>query len=49
MIGGGASGAHAAVRLTDFGQDVVLIEKQSDLVNSRRDTLGNEVILTQLD
>ncbi|KAJ4420654.1 hypothetical protein N0V82_004219 [Gnomoniopsis sp. IMI 355080] len=31
IIGGGASGAHAAVRLTDFGQDVVLIEKQPEL------------------
>ncbi|KAJ4393449.1 hypothetical protein N0V93_002659 [Gnomoniopsis smithogilvyi] len=31
IIGGGASGAHAAVRLTDFGQKVVLIEKQPEL------------------
>lgn len=34
-MGGGASGAHAAVRLTYFGQDVVLIEKQPELVSAR--------------
>lgn len=27
VIGGGDSGSHAAVRLTDYGQDVVDIEK----------------------
>jgi glycerol-3-phosphate dehydrogenase len=33
IIGGGASGAHAAFRLQeDFGKSVVLIEKQSILV-----------------
>jgi len=33
VIGGGASGAHAAFRLQeDFGKRVVLIEKQSILV-----------------
>jgi glycerol-3-phosphate dehydrogenase len=33
VIGGGASGAHAAFRLReDFGKSVVLIEKQSILV-----------------
>lgn len=34
IIGGGASGSHAAVRLTDYGQDVVVIEKQSNIVGS---------------
>lgn len=33
VIGGGASGSHAAVRLTDYGQDVIVIEKQSNLVS----------------
>ncbi|KAK2599204.1 hypothetical protein N8I77_010976 [Diaporthe amygdali] len=28
VIGGGAGGAHAAVRLTDYGQDVILVERQ---------------------
>jgi ribulose 1,5-bisphosphate synthetase/thiazole synthase len=33
IIGGGASGAHAAVRLReDFGKSVVVVEKQSILV-----------------
>lgn len=32
IIGGGAGGAHAAVQLTDAGQDVIVIEKQADLV-----------------
>ena len=33
IVGGGASGAHAAVRLReDFGKSVVVIEKQSRLV-----------------
>ena len=34
VIGGGASGSHAAVRLTDYGQDVIVIEKQPNLVRS---------------
>lgn len=34
IIGGGASGSHAAVRLTDYGQDVIVIEKQSNLVRN---------------
>jgi hypothetical protein len=33
IIGGGASGSHAAVRLReDFGKSIVLIEKQNRLV-----------------
>lgn len=32
IIGGGAGGAHAAVQLSDAGQEVIVIEKQSDLV-----------------
>jgi len=32
VIGGGAGGAHAAVRLTDYGQDVILVESQPILV-----------------
>lgn len=34
VIGGGAGGAHAAVRLTDYGQDVILVERQPILVGS---------------
>jgi ribulose 1,5-bisphosphate synthetase/thiazole synthase len=34
IIGGGASGAHAAVRLReDFGKSVVVVEKADRLVN----------------
>lgn len=33
VIGGGAGGAHAAVRLTDYGQDVILVERQPILVS----------------
>lgn len=33
IIGGGAGGAHAAVQLTDAGQNVIVIEKQADLVS----------------
>ena len=33
ILGGGASGAHAAVRLReDFGKSIVLVEKQGHLV-----------------
>lgn len=33
ILGGGASGAHAAVRLReDFGKSTIVIEKQEDLV-----------------
>lgn len=34
IVGGGAGGAHAAVQLTDAGQDVIVIEKQADLVSN---------------
>ncbi|KAJ0124554.1 amine oxidase [Diaporthe amygdali] len=34
IIGGGAGGAHAAVQLSDAGQKVIVIEKQSDLGGS---------------
>lgn len=34
IVGGGAGGAHAAVQLTDAGQDVIVIEKQADLVRN---------------
>lgn len=38
IIGGGASGTHAAVKLReDFGQDIILIEKQPILVRSCSD------------
>lgn len=43
VIGGGGSGAHAAVRLTDLGQDVILVEKQAELV--RQQLL---ILLTQI-
>lgn len=37
ILGGGASGAHAAVRLReDFGKSVVVVEKQSRLVSILR-------------
>lgn len=36
VIGGGASGAHAAVWLRDAGQSVVLVEKADQLVSLRR-------------
>ncbi|ROW03023.1 hypothetical protein VMCG_05814 [Cytospora schulzeri] len=45
VIGGGASGSHAAVRLTDYGQDVIVIEKQSNLggaVDSYTDRVTNK-------
>lgn len=45
IIGGGASGSHAAVRLTDYGQDVIVIEKQSNLggaVDSYTDPTTNK-------
>lgn len=32
IVGGGASGAHAAVRLSDMGKTVVVVEKQGQLV-----------------
>ena len=32
IVGGGAAGAHAAVRLRDEGYSIVLIEKESILV-----------------
>lgn len=33
IIGGGASGSHAAVRLReDFGKSIVIVEKQDNLV-----------------
>jgi heterodisulfide reductase subunit A-like polyferredoxin len=34
VIGGGASGAHAAVWLRDNGQSVVVVEKASQLVST---------------
>lgn len=38
IVGGGASGAYAAVRLReDFGKSIVLIEKESILVSPHRD------------
>lgn len=40
VVGGGGSGAHAAVRLTDYGQDVILIEKQSNLVRRASPSLA---------
>lgn len=36
VIGGGASGAHAAVWLRDAGKSVVLVEKADQLVSLRR-------------
>jgi len=36
IIGGGASGAHAAVRLReDLGKSVVVVEKQGQLVSTK--------------
>lgn len=32
IVGGGASGAHAAVKLRDAGRSVVVVEKQGQLV-----------------
>lgn len=37
IVGGGASGAHAAVRLSDMGKTVVVVEKQGQLVSCRRE------------
>lgn len=35
IIGGGASGAHAAVRLReDYGKSIVIVEKQDNLVST---------------
>ncbi len=34
VVGGGASGAHAAVWLRDNGKSVVVVEKASQLVSS---------------
>lgn len=36
IVGGGASGAHAAVKLRDMGKTIVLVEKGETLV--RQDT-----------
>lgn len=33
IVGGGASGAHAAVKLRDMGKSVVLVEKRDKLVS----------------
>lgn len=33
IVGGGASGAHAAVKLRDMGKSVVLVEKRDILVS----------------
>lgn len=33
IVGGGASGAHAAVRLRDMGKSIVLVEKRDKLVS----------------
>ena len=35
IIGGGAGGAHAALRLKDMGQSIALIEKDEILVSAR--------------
>lgn len=35
IVGGGASEAHAAVRLSDMGKTVVVVEKQGQLVSCR--------------
>lgn len=35
ILGGGASGAHAAVRLReDYGKSIIVVEKQAELVRS---------------
>lgn len=34
IVGGGVSGAHAAVKLRDAGRSVVVVEKQGQLVCS---------------
>lgn len=52
IIGGGASGAHAAVRLReDLDQDIILIEKKSILVRSCscRVDVGNTASPSQTD
>ena len=33
IVGGGASGAHAAVKLRDMGKTIVLVEKDEKLVS----------------
>lgn len=44
ILGGGASGAHAAVRLReDYGKSIVIVEKQDNLV---RGFLYDPVILS---
>ncbi|KUI70066.1 Beta-cyclopiazonate dehydrogenase [Cytospora mali] len=45
VVGGGASGSHAAVRLTDYGQDVILIERQPHIggaVNTYTDPVSGK-------
>lgn len=49
IIGGGASGSHAAVRLTDYGQDVIVIEKQSNLVRSIASMTSHGSLKSHLD
>lgn len=45
VIGGGASGAHAAVWLRDAGKSVVLVEKADQLVSLDRLKLFSRLIL----
>lgn len=42
IVGGGASGAHAAVSLSDMGKTVVVVEKQSQLVSCHFRTFKEE-------
>lgn len=46
IVGGGASGAHAAVSLRDMGKTVVVVEKQSQLVSGlvHRSNGGDEIL-----
>ena len=36
IVGGGGSGAHAALRMSDAGKSMVVLEAQSNLVSARR-------------
>lgn len=46
IVGGGASGAHAAVRLReDFGKSIALIEKEAILVSSNEVDTADSVLI----
>lgn len=48
IVGGGASGAHAAVKLRDMGKTIVLVEKQDRLVSQDSVAAGFSVLMACL-